>query len=75
MDKRPNIIFIVLDTLRADMLSAYGGRVRLSNIDRWAREGVFYEHAIAPGTYTVPTHVSLFLNKRVREIKRLQKIR
>ena len=73
MDERPNIIFIVLDTLRADMLSIYGGRVRLSNIERWAREGVFYEHAVAPGTYTVPTHVSLFLNKRVRKIKTLTK--
>ena len=73
MDERPNIIFILLDTLRADMLSIYGGNVRLSNIERWAREGVFYEHAVAPGTYTVPTHVSLFLNKRVREIKTLTK--
>ncbi|MGC9010795.1 MAG: sulfatase-like hydrolase/transferase [Candidatus Micrarchaeia archaeon] len=73
MEKRPNIIFIMLDTLRADMLSIYGGHIRLRNIDSWAKRGVFYEHAIAPGTYTVPTHASLFLNKRVRHIKNLTK--
>lgn len=73
MDGRPNIVFIMLDTLRADMLRMYGGEIRLSNIERWAREGVNYSNAVAPGTYTVPTHVSLFLNKRVREIKELTK--
>ncbi|MGC9099281.1 MAG: sulfatase-like hydrolase/transferase [Candidatus Micrarchaeia archaeon] len=71
MKERPNIIFLMLDTLRADMLSVYGGPTRLKNLEAWARKGVVYEHAVAPGTYTVPTHVSLFLNKRVRKIKML----
>ncbi len=71
--QRPNIAFIMLDTLRADMLRLYGGGIKLKNIESWARNGILYEHAIAPGTYTVPTHVSLFLGKRVRKIKNLTK--
>ncbi|MGC8662745.1 MAG: sulfatase-like hydrolase/transferase [Candidatus Micrarchaeia archaeon] len=72
MKGRPNIIFIMLDTLRADSIEACNG-IKLKNIGSWAKRGVLYEQAIAPGTYTVPTHTSLFLNKRVRDIKEFLK--
>ena len=58
---KPNIVFIVIDTLRADRLSCYGySRQTSPNIDALAREGVRYAKVIAPGGWTLPTHASIF---------------
>ncbi|MGC8710160.1 MAG: sulfatase-like hydrolase/transferase [Candidatus Micrarchaeia archaeon] len=73
MQERPNIVFILTDTLRADFLDVYNGRVKTKVIREIAKKSTIYKNAIAPGTYTVPSHVSLFLNKRVRSIKSLTK--
>lgn len=70
---RPNIIFIMLDTLRADALKMYGGDAYLDNIERIGRTGTIYENAIAPGTYTGTSHSSMFQGKRVKSIKGLMK--
>src|SRR5271157_5226502 len=59
----------MLDTVRADYLKMYGGKLNLSTLEGFARNGVIYDKVIAPGTYTVPSHASLFLGKRVRQIK------
>ena len=57
----PNIIFIVLDTVRADHLSSYGySRPTSPNLDRLARHGVLFENAIAPTSWTLPSHASMF---------------
>jgi arylsulfatase A-like enzyme len=57
----PNVLLIVLDAVRADHLSLYGyGRQTTPNLDRWSREGVVFERAIAPAPWTLPTHASLF---------------
>ncbi len=58
---RPNVILIVIDTLRADHLSAYGyGRKTSPNIDRLAAEGLLYEQCISASSWTLPAHASLF---------------
>ena len=60
-DRRPNIILISLDTLRADHLGCYGyDRNTSPNIDRLVAEGVLFERAIAPSSWTVPSHASVF---------------
>jgi arylsulfatase A-like enzyme len=57
----PNIVFIVLDTVRADHLSAYGyQRPTTPNLDRLARRGVLFENAIAPTSWTLASHASMF---------------
>ena len=57
----PNIVFIVLDTVRADHLSSYGySRATTPNLDRLARRGVLFENAIAPTSWTLASHASLF---------------
>lgn len=56
----PNIIFITIDTLRADQLGSYGGPVKTPFLDRLAREGVRFEHPISQITWTTPSHVSMF---------------
>lgn len=65
---RRNIIFIMLDTVRADVLKPYGGNTEVHNIAHLAKNGVKYNMAIAPGTYTLPSHLSLFLGKRAAHI-------
>ena len=61
---RPTIILITLDTTRADHLGCYGySRPTSPNIDRLATESLLYERAIAPGTWTLPSHASLFTGK------------
>lgn len=67
-----NIIFIMLDTVRADALKPYGGDAQVPNIARLSDHGIKYNMAIAPGTYTLPSHLSLFLGRRVRSIPELR---
>jgi arylsulfatase A-like enzyme len=56
-----NVILLVLDTTRADRLSAYGCRNPTTpEIDRIAREGVLYEQAVSAGVWTLPGHAGIF---------------
>jgi len=56
----PNVAVIVIDTLRADHLSAQGyTRVTSPNIDRIAQQGTLFENAISASSWTLPSHASL----------------
>jgi uncharacterized sulfatase len=58
---RPDILFVVLDTQRADRLGCYGYDRPLSpNLDAFASEGVLFEQAVSPAQWTVPSHASMF---------------
>ncbi|MGD8869215.1 MAG: sulfatase [Gemmatimonadales bacterium] len=58
---RPNIVLIVLDSVRQDHLSCYGyGRPTTPNIDRIAEDGIRYTRASAASCWTLPSHASLF---------------
>ena len=58
--ERPNVVLIVLDTVRADMLSAYGySKPTTPNLERIAREGTRFERAFATDFWTLPSHASL----------------
>ena len=60
-DDRPSVLLVVLDTVRADHLSAYGYPHRTSpTLEALAAESMVYTRAIAPGTWTPPSHASLF---------------
>jgi len=60
-DTRPNFILISLDTLRADHLGCYGyHRQTSSNIDSFARGAFLFENCIAPTSWTLPSHTSVF---------------
>lgn len=56
----PNVILIVFDTLRKSILDMYGGEARVPNLRSLAKDSMVYENCIAPGTWTFPSHVSLF---------------
>ncbi len=56
-----NVIMVVLDTHRFDRIGAYGyERPTTPNLDSFAAESIFFEKAIAPGQWTIPSHASLF---------------
>jgi arylsulfatase A-like enzyme len=58
---RPNILLLLIDTLRADHLSCYGyGRATSPCIDRIAERGVVFDSAISAAPWTPPSHASVF---------------
>ncbi len=60
-NKKPNIIFIVLDSLRAGHVSCYGyKRETTPNIDKIAKGGVIFKNAISQGIATAEVHASWF---------------
>src|SRR4051812_8969276 len=64
----PNVLVIVIDTLRADHLSSYGySRPTSPNIDRLVGSGVLFENAIAASSWSLPSHASLVTGRTVRE--------
>jgi len=59
--QRANIILVSLDTVRADHLSSYGyARPTTPHLDALARRGVLFENAIAPASWTLASHASIF---------------
>jgi len=59
--QHPDVVFIVLDTLRADRLSCYGHPAETTpHLDAFAETGVLFERAISPAQWTIPAHGSLF---------------
>jgi arylsulfatase A-like enzyme len=64
----PNVLLLVVDTVRADHLSCYGyHRPTSPNLDALAREGVLFENAIAPSSWTQPSHASLLTGQYTHE--------
>ncbi len=58
---RPNVIFIVIDTLRADHLSCYDYPRRTSPvIDEIAEKGVLFERHRSPSSWSTAAMASLF---------------
>jgi arylsulfatase A-like enzyme len=64
----PDVLLVVVDTLRADVIGAYGadgagGTASTPVMDRLASEGVLFEQAIAPSSWTLPSVASLFTSR------------
>jgi arylsulfatase A-like enzyme len=60
----PNVLVIVVDTLRADHLSSAGyARPTSPNIDRLAAQGARFQNAIATSSWTFPSHASLLTGR------------
>lgn len=63
----PNVIVLLVDTLRADALGCYGARPTPSpTLDRLAGEGVVFEEAVAQSSWTMPSVASLFTGLQPR---------
>ena len=58
---RPNIVLVVLDSVRALNCSVHGyARSTTPHLERLADEGTLFEDASSVGCWTLPVHASLF---------------
>ena len=57
----PNIVLIIVDTLRGDHVSCYGHERRTTpHLDTLAADATLYTTAMSPGAWTPPSHASIF---------------
>lgn len=57
----PNVLLLILDTVRDRNLGLYGyDRATTPELTSFARGGVTFERAVAPSSWTLPTHATLF---------------
>lgn len=58
---RPNVLFLMLDSMRKDRVSAYGHRRETTpNLDELASTATVYEHAYTSTPWTLPSHCTMF---------------
>jgi hypothetical protein len=65
----PTVVFVVLDTVRADHTSLCGyGRPNTPFLESLVAEGASFScHTYAPGSWTLPSHASFFTGRSVPE--------
>lgn len=57
----PNVVLILLDTLRSDHVGAYGyQRDTTPNLDALANEGVLFEQTVSQSSWTMPSVATVF---------------
>jgi len=66
---KPNVLFIVLDTVRAKSLSAYGyDRPTSPRLEEFTERAVVFERAFSTAPWTLSSHGSMFSGRHGREI-------
>ena len=66
----PNVLLIILDTVRALNLSLFGyERLTTPELQRFAQRGVHFERAIATAPWTLPSHAGVFTGLFPWELK------
>ena len=57
----PNLLLIVLDTVRADRIACEGGAASLTpHLDAFCERSIRFTHATSTSSWTLPAHASLF---------------
>jgi arylsulfatase A-like enzyme len=65
----PNVLLIVLDTVRADHLSLYGYERSTSPVlEQLAKRGIRFDQARATAPWTLPSHASMFTGRWPHEL-------
>jgi arylsulfatase A-like enzyme len=65
----PNVLLLVLDTVRADRMSLYGYERRTTPVlEKLAERGVRFDEARATAPWTLPSHASLFTGRWPQEL-------
>ncbi len=68
--RKYNVLFITIDTLRADYLSCYKPEMpKTRNIDYIASQGVLFDRAFTQISITLPAHASMFTSYPPHEMK------
>ncbi|MCC6847160.1 MAG: sulfatase [Deltaproteobacteria bacterium] len=64
MRARPNVVLVVIDTLRADHLGAYGyARARTARLDAFAARGTRFGLARSTSSWTLPSTASILTGR------------
>jgi arylsulfatase A-like enzyme len=64
----PNVLVVVVDTMRGDSMSALGyARPTTPKMDQLAREGVLFERAFSTSSWTLPAHASMLTGRYPHE--------
>ncbi len=59
--ERPNVVFLVLDTLRRDKTSVYSDEVDFTdNLEAFSQEATVFRDAVACSSWTLPSHAAMF---------------
>jgi arylsulfatase A-like enzyme len=67
--RSPNVLVIVLDTVRADRLSLYGyERPTTPSLEQLAKRGIRFDQARATAPWTLASHASLFTGRWPHEL-------
>lgn len=65
----PNVLLIILDTVRATALSLYGhSRPTTPNLERLAQRGVVFNRAYSTAPWTLPSHATMFTGRYSHEL-------
>jgi arylsulfatase A-like enzyme len=65
----PNVLLIVMDTVRADRLSLYGyRRTTTPKLEQLAKRGVRFDRVRATAPWTLPSHASMFTGRWSDEV-------
>ena len=65
----PNVLLLVLDTVRAISLSLYGyQRETTPELSRWAARGVVFTRAYSTSPWTLPSHASMMTGRWMHEM-------
>jgi arylsulfatase A-like enzyme len=60
----PNVLLIVLDTVRAWSLGIYGySRPTTPELSRWMSDGVRFQTALSTAPWTLPSHATMFTGR------------
>ena len=66
MGRKPNLILIICDTLRADYLGCYGNdKIHTPNLDTFANESVVFDRAYPEVLPTIPVRRTIHTGRRV----------
>ncbi len=69
-ETRPDVVLVVIDTLRADHTSLHGyERDTTPTLVRWAQGGTVFERAYAPSSWTLPS-MAMLIEGRARSDNR-----
>ena len=66
---KPNVLLLILDTVRAASLSVYGyARPTTPALDSLAKSAIVFENAIAPSPWTLPSHGTMFTGRHLHDL-------
>lgn len=69
-ESAPNILLLVLDTVRSYSLSAYGyPKPTTPALEQLAAEGVRFDRAFATSGWTLPSHATMFTGRYADELR------